>query len=304
MSFGTYQYNLTTAEFREEYNRILAKLDSKEELSEKEKRFIINALPFDKLLLYPFCIDEYFARLYLNITFRPITQKDITYYNGILREWNKIIETTKHDEELLYYIARETRKELKGLKKKYPFLHPSSSTKDYIDRRRKIIEWSKYKYITIKYIFEEALKGNNYKLYLNNKEIIYDCYSLSHILTGHYGHIMKPYAVSKSHFIGIEFDPENLHHKIENIFKAIDKSKLYQNDSTEDINFRYKNTIYKIYCKYESAIKDKSKSSANQFLRLNTFFPVNRKEMLDRLATQFDEKKIDNELSIFVKIGN
>jgi hypothetical protein len=301
MSFGAYKQNLTKPEFYKEYNKIQEKLDLKQELTSPEKRFFISALPFDKLLLYPFCFDEYFCRIYLNIAFQPITEKDVDYYKGFLREWKNMVETIKHDEELLHFIANETREELKVLKKKYSFLHPLSTTKDYLDRRTKILEWSKYKYITIKYIFEETVQGNKYKLYLSNKEIIYDYFSLSHILTRHYGHIMKPYEVSKSHVTDIEFDPEMLHLKIQNIFQAIDKSGLYKNNTIEEINIRYNGIIYKIYCQHETSVKDEGKSSAVKFLRLNTFFPVTHKSMLNRLSTQFEEKEIDSKLSVFVK---
>jgi hypothetical protein len=176
----------------------------------------------------------------------------------------------------------------------------SSSTKDYSIKRNKIFEWSKYKYLIIKYIFEEVIKGKEYKLFLNNKEIIYDYYSLYHILTRHYGHIMKPYSVTKNHFTDMEFDPELLHLKIQEIFKKIDASGHYYYDKVEEVNFKYKNQIYKIFCKQELRSQTKGNKSTGQFLRLNSFFPVGNKRMLHRLTSEFEEIKIDKDLSIFV----
>ena len=147
----------------------------------------------------------------------------------------------------------------------------------------------------IKDIFDLVIKSDEFKLYLNGQEIIFDYYSLTHILTRHYGHIMKSYETDKSHFTK-DVLHEEVHSKLEEIFKLIDDSGFYTHDSVQEINIRLNGTLYKIFTDYET-------KGAKKYLRLNSFFPVDHDKMLDRLKNDFEEKIIAKDLSVFVKIG-
>ena len=165
-----------------------------------------------------------------------------------------------------------------------------------MQRKFKLLEWSKYRYILIKDIFELSIKSNHYKLYLNNQEIIFDYYSLAHILSRYYGHDMKTYKTDKSHFTK-DIHHEEVHLRLEEIFKKIDVSAFYTKSSIQEINIRYNSTLYKIYTDYENR-------GATKILRLNTFFPIENQKMLKRLNKEYEEKKIDESYSVFVKNGS
>ncbi len=145
----------------------------------------------------------------------------------------------------------------------------------------------------IKDVFDLSILSDHYKLYLNGQEIIFDHYSLTHILTRHYGQRMKTYETDKSHFTQ-DVHHEEVHLQLEKIFKQIDASKLYVNNSIKEVNIRLNGTPYKIFI-------DEETKGGTKFFRLNSFFPTVNKGMLARLDKEFDEKEIDNNLSIFVR---
>lgn len=146
----------------------------------------------------------------------------------------------------------------------------------------------------IKDVFELSIKADHYKLSLNKQEIEFDYYSMTHILTRHYGHIMKPYETEKSHFTK-DVLHEEIHTAIEEIFRKIDTSGYYNNDSILEINIRLNGTLYKIYNDYET-------KGNRKILRLNTFFPIENQQMLQRLFKEYVEMKIDDSLSVFLKL--
>ncbi|MFI5186528.1 MAG: hypothetical protein ACHQF0_07390 [Chitinophagales bacterium] len=87
------------------------------------------------------------------------------------------------------------------------------------------------------------------------------------------------------------------HFHFEQIFKQIDNSNIYRDNSVEEVNIRLNGTLNKIFTDYEQ-------NGSTMFLRLNSFFPIENDQMLKRLEKQFEEKIIDKNLSVFVKIGS
>jgi hypothetical protein len=287
----------------EEYddrNRSLhAKVENKEPLNIEEQAFFCHCLKLNHLLFHPFCLDEYFSRSFLGRTpdtpkgMFPFTDRDPIYYEGLVKEWENVINTTNHPDELLQITCKDARDELRNLKKGYSFLLRHSSSEDYLDRKFKLLEWSKYRFIMIKRIFELEIKSNEYILSLNKESVIFDYYSVSHILTRHYGHIMKMYDTDKSHFTK-DIHHEEIHTKLEQIFAKIDTSGLYQGQSLKDISIRYCGTLYKIYI--VPAVKGAKKTN-----RVSTFFPIEDDRLLIRLERDYSEKVIDESLSIFTR---
>jgi hypothetical protein len=296
-----YRHTLSEEAYEKKNRELHSKIDNGEQLSRDEQAFVCHCLRFDNLLLHPFCLDEYFSRCFIFRTSEtppgmyPLKERDHIYYEGLVKEWEKEINKTNHTDQLMQIVATETREELRNLRKRYKIFHRTFSSADYQDRKFKLLEWSKYRYIMIKDVFELSIKSDKYKLFLNGQEIIFDYYSLTHILTRHFGHIMKTYETEKSHFTK-DIHHEEVHLRLEEIFKKVDDSNLYKGDSVLEINIRYNGTLYKIFCNYEQ-------NGSTKFLRLNSFFPTENKQMLNRLAKDFTEKKIDNTLSIFVKNG-
>lgn len=303
IGYTTMRYKtILTPEDYNNKNRVLhSRIDKHEELTRQEQAFVCHCLRFDNLLLHTFCLDEFYSRSFIFRNFEtprvmyPLKERDHINYVGLVKEWEKEVFKTNHTDQLMQIATKETRDELKILRKKFTVFHRKFSSAEYQRRKFKLVEWSKYRYILIKKVFELIIKSDHYKLYLNGQEIIFDYYSLTHILTRHYGHIMKLYETDKSHFTK-DVHHEEVHSQLEAIFKQIDDSNLYKEDSVEEVNIRFNGTLYKIFSDYET-------KGSTKFLRLNSFFPIENTKMLDRLKNEFEEKEISNSLSVFIKIG-
>jgi hypothetical protein len=303
MSYSHLLKNISEDEYNEK-NRILhEKVNNKQALNKGEEIFFCNCLKFKDLPLYPFCIDEYFRRIFLSKhplfpkEFDPTKPKDIDVYNIMVSEWFRIMNAPDNEETLINMVGKETRNELKALRKSHPIIQPNFNSKSYISKRTGLIEWSKFRYLMIRDLWTEEFYSSPYKLYLDDRKIIIDQESLAHILSRHYGQTMKTYFTEKSFFTKDILHTE-IHTKLEEIFAKIDYSLLLRGQSLNEINIRLNGTIYRIYLE-EKKIREKKKEIT--IVRLSTIFPVENAGMLKKIETQFDEYIIDKELSLFLK---
>ena len=294
----------------EEYNNRNQELHNKvqkgEPLNKGEQFFFCAHLPFKSLLKYSFCEDEFFYQTYFALNGKNIDENfskhlqytlssiEVQAYCKILETWEASIEKTNHSNQLLQIVSKETREELKILKKSNSLSQYGIIDKDYEQRKFKIIEWSKFRYIKVKNFFESTLNAAEFKLFLNGNEIIFNYYSYTHILTRHFGRMMKPYQVEKSHF-SQDISVEEIHLQLEDIFKKIDNSNFFIEENIEEINLKLNGNLYKIFNK-------QTIENGKNILRLSSFFPIDNPLMLERLDNEFTEKKINNNLSIFIKI--
>lgn len=291
--------------FREKENdarnqELHSRIKRGESLTKEEYAFFCDCLKFENLSFLPFCYDQYFLRMFFSRNSEPHGQLDFLNvidnlnYNIFIQEWNCVVGKTNHSEQLLQTVAKETRAELKILQKQFQNTNPCILP-DLERSKFQMLEWSRFRYIKIKEIFELDIKAEDYKLILNNEQIIYKYSSLSHILTRHYGGIMKPYATNKDHFTE-DIHLNQIHIFLKDIFKKIDNSGYYKLDSIKEINFRFNNKIYRVYTEYEN-------SGYAKTLTIKTFFPIGDRQMLNKLEEVFIERIIDHGLSVFVKNG-
>lgn len=298
-----YKNDLSPEEYENKNRSLHGKIEKGEPLTLEEEAFVCHCLKYENLLNHPFCLDEYFTRTFLARTTNvpkemySLKERDNIYYVGLVNEWSKTINKTNHTDPLLQITAVETREELRHLRKGFSIFR--DSYRDYNIRKFRLLEWSKYRYIMIKDIFNLIIKSDEYKLSLNGKEIIFNYFSLTHILTRHFGHVMKTYESDKSHFIK-DVHHEEIHLKIEDIFRQIDASNFYINDSIEEVNIRLNGTLYKIYTTNESKHVPGTKDPV-PYQRLSTMFPIKHPKMLKRLDEEYEEKVITDTLSVFVK---
>jgi|ERR1035437_80866 hypothetical protein len=298
--------SLTDEEHINKWINIQKKFESNSILTTNEESFFCRHCKFEYLLEYPFCLDQYFQYVYLlklSLLFpndeyltkhlhlfpngyTDLSEKDSDLYKKLVNDWTDDF----NKDSLLKFVKVETKKELKILSRE----NSNISILDLEDKKFQILAWSKYRFIMVKKIFEKNIKSNEYKLSLNGQEIVFGYDSLYHIYTGHFGLMMKPYNSQKSHFFK-DFPHSEIHSKLENIFIEIDKSKLYSKNAIEAIHLRYNGSIYKIFCKKEV-------EKINSKYRLTSFFPVEYEQLLKELKIKFEEKRINNNLSIFVKI--
>lgn len=295
---------ISPEEYEKKNLEILDKLNSNQKITSEEENFFCSSLRMDLLPQFSFCDDFYFSKIFLckrpefPKEFNPLRSVDIVYYKKAVQDWNGVIEKTNHSDQLLQITAQETRTELKALYKPYSLI--KYLIPQYFKERFDLLEWSKYRYIMIKNIFTLTIRSDHFKLHLNGKEIIFNYYSLTHILTRHYAQGMKSYDSPKSHFTHTVGHKE-IHLFLESIFNLIDNSNLYLTQLIEEINFRYRGILYKVFCAIE---KTHQKGQIINYYRLNSFFPVDNEHMISRLSSEFNEVKINEELNVFIKKQN
>jgi len=291
----------------EEYNRRNIELHDRyqrgEELNPDDIDFFCSCQKFDYLVQFPICLDEYFKRVFLMrqpnypLEFNFLRSQDNAYYEGLVREWDALIEQKNHVSELLHVVCKETRQELKKFRKNYAFTHGNYLLDAYLREKSRIVEWSKYRYIFIKKIFETKIRQKEFILKLNGQEIVFNYYSLTHILTRHFAHVIKPYVTDKDHFTEA-IGHNEIHLKLKYFFDEIEKSEVYEKQSIEEISIRYKDRLYQIFCRYSTK---HIRGAPVKYLRVDSFFPLENQLMLNKLTTDFDEVKINADLTVFVR---
>lgn len=295
--------------------------DSKDPISEHEKDFFSEGLltsieKVGKLEDYSCCANYKFKKTYL-IYYANLSgeseyyalkrgrgevrlskgeiKRDLQFLSGVAQEWLSIVNITNHSEELLQYIAKETRDTLKLLEKSKPNPIFNKRMKKYNINRMNIILRSKYFYCMALLIFEKYANGD-FVSRLNNNDIEFNKYSLVHILSRHYSQTTSK-NFDKSYHIE-DFNPECLNLQLKDIIERIDKSGLYANESIENINFQFKGITYAIW------IHKKTKGVAGkgnvEYYRIETFYPIEDAEEKRKLYTNYELKNIDSDLQIFV----
>jgi hypothetical protein len=74
---------------------------------------------------------------------------------------------------------------------------------------------------------------------------------------------------------------------------------VLKDNNVEDLTFRYGGELYQIYIQAQESYEP-GKSGSQTFLRLTTFFPLSDPGKLAKLAMEYEEKPINDLLSVFV----
>lgn len=86
---------------------------------------------------------------------------------------------------------------------------------------------------------------------------------------------------------------------LKDIFNRIECSGVYKDENIENVNFQYKGQEYAVWnhkrCKQIRGIGNVD------FYRLETFYPIEDSKTLEQLNEQYELKKIDEELFVYVK---
>ncbi|SEB21966.1 hypothetical protein [Pedobacter hartonius] len=302
--------------------RLLAK-DNKQ-LSEHEKNFLctgikLSAVDDDSIDNYLACDNFKFKFLYL-IYFHDLTgggrysmpsklemievplilrQQQLQYLNDKSTEWLAIINTLNHTEELLNQVSFEARNELKWLDSQEEFKNGFmfGGRNRYNAKRKAILLQSKYIHCIAKEIFETA-PVEEFILAINGENLEFNEFSLVHILNRHYAEMVKQYSVGKS-FHTEDFYPRMLHTQLADIFKEVDNSGVLKNADLKRIAFKFSGSDYIVY----TELKTKQvKGVGNvQFRRIQTFYPVNEKAVVDELRSDYVLIQLNNDLAVYTK---
>lgn len=278
-------------------------------LSHKHKYHLYSALKHvndpDLPSLEDFLIDlrfEYLQMKYLYGDFKgnKITDSEQTELAKFTGNWKELIKKDNHKDELMQNISKETRDQLKVLRKSPMFYTDGISIQSFLFQAQeaKLLMMSKKVYITVNKLFEDypELKA----VYsLDGHDIEFTRYSMTHILMRHYAQTQKPFQPGKS-FHKRHFGLESIIPFLSQIFKSIDDSKAFKNQGVENISFKYKGIDFRIYCNIEHK-QIKGKTGNHPFYRLNTFFPVEEEKERLEIESNYLPYPIDEELIIYIR---
>jgi hypothetical protein len=221
---------------------------------------------------------------------------DIKYLHKYGLKWESTIKKTNHTEKLLQEVSKETRDELKKLKKRTGRTYFKKQVEDYKLNKLTTILQSKYIYCRALLIFEK-FQRHDFMLTLNNHTIEIDEFSIVHILSQHYGAMTK-FDKSKL-FHNEDFEPDYLNMQLAEIFKKIDNSNIFGKEDFSKLRFQYQNVIYQIFI--NKRIKQVGNVGNIEYNRLETFYPVKKKKDLDWILKNHNLIKVDDEISVFIK---
>jgi hypothetical protein len=291
LSFTQEQIN----EYERKKTVVQGKIDRGEALTVEEQYFLCNGIVWGLRSTLPECSDVFYYEAFMvrnDPRFRPpgltYTEENERKFLQLVDDWDRRINSPRLTDPLMLAEQKEVRLAIKSVNREY-----GKQKHVYSDQYFITIAGSKFRYLLAQRIFQLDIKSDQYLLSLNGQVVLFDYESCIHILARHFGHGMKAFTSEKDHFYGV-FRHSHLHLDFEEIFKAVDESGLYVNDSIQDINFRYKGEIYKVFTADQ-------KGSSNPQKRIATFFPVSDSKILSALESSYTEKGINKDLSIFVK---
>lgn len=262
---------------------------------------------------YDACKDYIFRKLYLvyhgNLDGRlpahnafglvPLEQKkfEIKRLDEFYAEWTPVISKFNHKEALLNDLASEANIELKQLDKLGDKLN--WDYRELAQKRKAVTLHSKYIYLTAKEFFEEN-KSDFVIAKFGASEIEINTHSLIHIMFRHYGGAVKQFDTEKSFHLDTTIKYKELPYELKSIIESLGSDSELSTQGIKFIPVKINAKIYSIWT--EKVTKYPKGKGKVEYIRLETFYPTELKEELDKIANNYKEIKIDERLSGFLKI--
>lgn len=224
---------------------------------------------------------------------------DLEKLYKVANDWDMIVGKLNHADSLLQTISIETREQLKELDAAV-LNETTKGTTHYKRKRQHLLLQSKYAYLVTKEVLETMLPTDMI-LEINGQQIEFNEFSIFHILSRHYAPGTKPYNTGKS-FINPDFVPRQLHLQLSEIFSKIEASGAYVNNSLQKISFRYKGISYRVWTK--TATKQVPGTGNVQYMRVQSFYPIEEAADLSDLANNYKLVKVDNDIDVYVGLSH
>lgn len=148
---------------------------------------------------------------------------------------------------------------------------------------------NKFIYLTAKEVFEN-FDNQQLTLILNGKQIIINEQSVIHITNRHFAEAVKRFR-SKRSFHNENFHPKLLNKQLQIIFQQFEQAGGLNSTYLNEINFKYKGDIYRIYT-------NDGKNNRGD-ITISTFFILEDPKQLQRLSNDFTLIQINADLSIY-----
>ena len=228
-------------------------------------------------------------------------KEDIDKLNYLADKWQPVVEITNHKYSVLNDISKETRKELKSLKKDKKF-HENGiliESNKFVQSKRIVLLRSKYIYNFVNQFFDYG-KIEFLPLQLCGRVVEFTPNSMIHILNRHFPISVKQTDKQKSLFRE-KVEPRKVHEILKTVFKAIDNIGCTKIDNSK-IYFKYKELICTLWV--ESKVKQVVGLGNVPYERIATLYPTEKQMELDDIHKKYSKNIINNDLSIYIKKRN
>ncbi len=332
------EQQIISANFNEKYENILNRIEKGETAFFYEKEFLYETFKHRNYLLlkshFELFKDFHFLELHQKYRYNlknehkvPVVingsdqeiinnhflNLDLNDLEEIFNEWNNEVinndnlssDIMTNTNKLINELKSEAKFQIKNFIKEYKDVNLNY---DLNSKYTMFVLYSKHIYLLSSKIKETFNNGKCYHpIFLNNKEIRFSEMSLVHVLIRHYSPLSKISAknMMKSHHKK-DFLPEELHLDLAFIFQEINNSQLLKNSNlfeniqseNKDITFQFKENIYRVWL---SLNKNENESGQIPFIEIETFHPLDDKDDLIKLNSDFRIMKINNDLSVYIE---
>jgi hypothetical protein len=299
---------------------LVQRIHNGEKMSVAETEFACSALratkaegdiSFVNIGAIPACQDFIFRNLYISY-FQDLEGKygiekftglvsmeekreDVIRLNEYYKDWEKVVSSNRHSENLLNLVINEISKDLKYIRK----LHEKGQINDddYEYKRKSIVLHSKYLYLTAKAFFDEY-QSDSVVCLLHGKKIEINEHSLVHILNRHMAGAAKQFDTGKSFHLDRRIKWFELPTEVKEIIERLGTNDETKEFKLEYIPFKLNGVIYGIWTKpHVKHVQGKRIS----YQRLETFYPIESEKDLTDIQNNYNEVIIDDTLIAYMK---
>ena len=220
-------------------------------------------------------------------------KKDLNKLDQFFQEWESVVKNPPQ-EELIIQIAKETRNDIKSLKRNPLFIISGIfyKTNRFKHQYKALLLRSRFiKNIVLEHIDRH---GEIINVTFDKKSIEFNEFSLTHIFFRHSAKILKQTDLEKSFHIK-EIDFYNLGIEMKDILEKIDKSGKFR--SNRQIRFRFKSKYYSTWISPEREKSIKGVSGMQKYYRIETFYPIEKVKEIQQLKG-LNTYKITNEIDL------